>query len=255
MVTGKDITRHKFAAMSIDNFWLQTYANKYLIIINESNQTCVKSKNYRIIEIFVPKSTPLGVMRNIALDIVPPNAIWTTWDDDDWRSHDYIQILSDALHFNDNKKYLMYCNRLEHNLITNFTWRCHIRSGTYIFFCYKDPELTYDEVENKEDIIIKNLMYSRSERLTILSNNTHAIYIRFVHGTNTSQFVNNAKNEIKESKSSLIQLILDALIKSQGSNVTPIRIASINLGEKTNESDASDNDIKYVNVVKKMYIK
>ena len=192
MITGKSNREDFFAKTAVVNFDLQTYQNKHLIIINEGKtKTLLKYDNSNKIEIFVKKTT-LGKLRNIALELVPPNAIWTTWDDDDWRCQDYLSILFHALNKNKSKRYLMYTKRIDHNLNNNFTYEVHIPSGTYIFFCYKDPMLKYDNLDTKEDAITKQYILGRLEK-TLIYENDATLYIRFVHNNNTSVYVDKFK--------------------------------------------------------------
>ena len=225
MMTGKDNDRNKLAKISIENFNLQTYPNKRMIIINESDTSCIKNAQSNILEMFVRKQT-LGHMRNIALDLVPPSAIWTTWDDDDWRCNEYLDVLYKKLSENPKKKYLMYCNRLDHNLNTNFTWRVKIPSGTYIFFNYKTPRMKYENKNTKEDAVIKRYLYEHFKSTVLFTDNRYDMYIRFIHNNNTSIYVDNKKN---------------AISKNNDSN------------NHVKEFHASEKEIKYINHIKKMY--
>jgi hypothetical protein len=225
MITGKDDRRRRFASTSVTNFKLQSYTNKYLIIVNEGSTSCLNDEQNNddsILELHVQKSS-LGELRNIALSLVPHNAIWTTWDDDDWRSTDYLLILKRMLQKHD-KKYLMFCNRLDHNLLTNFTYRVNIPTGTYIFFAYKDPHILYDHLDTKEDIVVKRHFIDNKESLVMFENNDPKIYVRFIHDNNTSLFVDKNKRSVSSNSSSHM-----------------------------NESYGKKEDILYVSYVKKMY--
>ena len=218
MITGKK-DREEFAKQSIINFKRQSYKHKFLIIVNHGNRITYDSEN-NIIEILIPKKK-LGTMRNMALDLVPPDAIWTTWDDDDWRSDDYLHTLFKAL---STKRYLMYRNRLDHNLNTNFTYTAHIPTGTYIFFCYKNPVMKYDELDTKEDAIIKKYILQRMDK-TIIYDNDPSIYIRFIHKNNTSVYVNPYKENTYNHTNKAVYF----------------------------ETKATDEHIRYVNNIKKKY--
>ncbi len=134
----------------------------------------------------------------MAIAIVPYGSIWTTWDDDDWRSDDYLEIMTKELLKHPNKKFLMYCNRLEHNMNTDFTWRLSIKNGTYIFFCFKcfDPYLKFDDIDNKEDVRIKKYLINNPDNVVLYDNPRFNVYIRFSHDQNTSSFVNKHKKNI-----------------------------------------------------------
>lgn len=198
MVTGKnnDPKRHKYAQVSVKNFEQQTYRNKYLVIVNEGDLRVLDEESQHIVEINV-KGQSLGTMRNIALEMVPPNAIWTTWDDDDWRVSTYLDILFAKLNATPRKRYLMYCNRIDYNTNTGFAHRVTIPSGTYIFFAYKDPLIRYDDTNTKEDAVVKRYIISQGERTVLFADNAFTMYVRFIHGSNTSVFVDAHKSKVK----------------------------------------------------------
>ena len=226
MVTGKnnDAKRHAYAQVSVRNFQQQTYSNKHLIIINEGDRRVLKSDTQNTVEMTV-KGQTLGGLRNIALEIVPPNAIWTTWDDDDWRASTYLDTLFSKLNSDPRKRYLMYCNRIDYNVNTNFAHRVKIPSGTYIFFAYKDPLIRYDATHTKEDAVVKRYILSQGERTTLYTDNSYMMYVRFVHGTNTSVFVDVRKSKVNR-----------------------------NLGGYVVEGDVTRQERAYVDLVKKNYI-
>jgi len=225
MVTGFNDTRVRFAKASLQNFFQQSYVNKKIIIINQSNETIKEKEHQNVIEMMV-KKTDLGILRNLALEVVPPHAIWTTWDDDDWRSSKYLEILENELSRDPKKKVLMYTNRLEHNVLTNFTWRVKIPSGSYIFFMYNNPFIKYENIANKEDAIIKKTISEDRRETVIFDNPEYAMYVRFVHGNNTSVYVDNGKDNLIKYKN-------NALI----------------------ETEATKVEKNYVNFVKKMFYK
>jgi hypothetical protein len=55
------------------------------VIINHGKQSIFQSEQVsdQIFEFFVPESLTLGEMRNISLNMVPIDVMWTVWDDDD----------------------------------------------------------------------------------------------------------------------------------------------------------------------------
>jgi hypothetical protein len=197
MITGKDSDRSYFAQISVNNFNRQTYKNKHLVVVNHGNIPVIDAQSPdNISEIFVPRDTTLGRMRNMSLERVPEGAIWTTWDDDDWRSDDYIQTLYNELRAHPTKMYLMYCNRLEHNFNTDFSYNVSIPSGTYIFFAIKCPNIKYAEIMVKEDSPVKRFMYNNMDKTVIYKTNDPLLYIRFVHKNNTSLYIDYSKTEI-----------------------------------------------------------
>ena len=223
MITGND-ERFEFARTSVINFDKQTYKNKYLVIINEGDRNILTHATKNKIEVHI-KNTSLGAMRNIALEFVPPDAIWTTWDDDDWRSDQYLETLYNALAKNTNKKYLMFTRRIDHNLNNDFTYQVHLPSGTFIFFCYKDPLLKYDDLPTKEDAVVKQYLLKKKIDQLMIYENDPKLYIRFVHKNNTSVYLDKGKSKINKYS-----------IKSPYF-----------------EYDAYKDHINYVNIIKKKY--
>lgn len=226
MVTGKNNERIDYAKVSVINFLKQNYKKKYLIIVNESERSCLEEEYNNILELFVPKTLTLGAKRNMALKLVPNNCIWTTWDDDDWRSHNYLDVLYDKLTGYPNKKMLMYCNRLEHNMNTNFTWKVSIPTGTYIFFGFQNKNIEYADLNTKEDAIVKRYIYENPKDIVLFKNNDPKIYVRFVHNSNTSIYINPMKNSVR--------------------NMNKIT-------DPVHEFSATQIEKEYVNRIKKMY--
>ena len=225
MITGKnnDVSRNRFAKVSVQNFQRQTYPNKFLIVINEGNRKVLDTDTPKLLELQI-KNTNLGAMRNIALELVPPNAIWTTWDDDDWRSDTYLEVLFRKLSYDPTKRYLMYCNRIDHNINTDFSHRVTIPSGTYIFFAYKDPLIKYDEQSTKEDAVVKRYILSKKSQTVLYRDNDYTLYVRFVHQNNTSLFVEKNKKSLTRHTGYVI------------------------------EDQLSSAELKHVNLVKKNYM-
>lgn len=222
MITAHIPQRIKYANISIKNFNKQNYPNKYLIIINQSNYNFKKQSN--ILDVKVDnKNLTLGELRNISLEFVPPNAIWTTWDDDDWRREDYLLKLYNSLYFS-NSNFLMFQNRLEYNKNNNFIWKIKLNDGLMTFFAYKNPYIKYSKLNTSEDKIVKH--FANKHLKVKIINNDPKLYIRTVHN-NTSLYVNENKKSIKNT--------------INNSNYF--------------EFNASDSDIKYVNKILSLYYK
>ena len=226
MVTGKNDKRIDYAKVSVINFLKQTYDKKHLIIINESNRSCLDKEYDNILELFVPNTLTLGAKRNMALKLVPSHCIWTTWDDDDWRSNKYLDMLYERLMRFPNKKMLMYCNRLEHNMNTNFTWKVSIPSGTYIFFGFQNNKIEYADMNTKEDSIVKKYIYEHPQDIVLFQNNDPKMYVRFVHKSNTSVFINPMKTTVRNTN---------------------------RITDPVHEFPATQKEKDYVNRIKKMY--
>jgi glycosyltransferase involved in cell wall biosynthesis len=86
MVTGKSLDRIPLARNSILSFLAQTYENRYLVIVNDGDFwfDLAGLEEGRIIQLHPEKRMSLGLLRNVALDSIPKDAIWVLWDDDDW---------------------------------------------------------------------------------------------------------------------------------------------------------------------------
>jgi len=196
MITGKE-DRWDFAQISIKNFKRQNYQKKKLIIINEGKKLNISDPD--ILEISITnrkaKKMTLGDMRNLAFEFIPEGALWTLWDDDDWRSDNYLTYLYNRLGKND---YLFFTKRIEHNLNTNFTWIMELKSGFVIMFGRKNWELKYDSTEYNEDIPLKQDVKAKTE-YTIIDNDPK-IYVRMVHKTNTSVIANKKKDSLRDTK-------------------------------------------------------
>ena len=196
MITGKE-NRWNFAQIAIKNFKQQNYAEKKLIIINENEKLNVKDPD--ILEISITnrkqKNMTLGDMRNLAFEFIPEGALWTLWDDDDWRSYNYLTYLHNQLGQYD---YLFFTKRIEHNLNTNFTWVMELKSGFVIMFGRKNWDLRYGATEYNEDIPLKKDVQAKTKYVII--ENDPKIYVRMVHKTNTSVIANKHKKSIRDTK-------------------------------------------------------
>lgn len=212
MITGKDKSRWQFANIAISNFNEQSYPDKKLIIINEGQELgSLNSKN--ILEIKIDKAgkgLTLGDMRNMAFEFIPENAIWTLWDDDDWRSKNYLNTLHTNLKDND---YLFFSKRLEHNLNTGFTWTMELKSGFVIMFGRRNVDCKYDSKDVNEDIVLKDYIKDNLKYKVLV--NDPKIYIRMVHNSNTSVLVNKTKHKIKDTSRNKVYYEYDASIKDK----------------------------------------
>ena len=237
MITGKTSERREFAKIAIENFKIQTYKQKYMIIINEGPTSVLKRdesiwSTERIIEVMIDKNRfglTLGGLRNMSLELVPPDAIWTTWDDDDWRIENYLEVLYKKLTSSSGRN-LLFQNRLEHNFNTGFSWKVKLNNGTPFFFAYKDPTFRYDKVNFNEDVVVKfNMLEKVKYGETVIYDNDPKIYIRFVHNDNTSIYVNPRKHNIRNVPNH----------NNKPNNVL--------------ESETSSTDNRYINNVLKRY--
>ena len=222
MITGKNDSRQKFAEIAIANFKMQSYSNKKLVIINESDRLDVGDDDIieRVVNEKERERLTLGDLRNMAFEYIPEEAIWTTWDDDDWRSDNYLQYLYDNLKSND---YVFFTRRIEHNFNTDFTWIMELKTGFVIMFGRKKTFAKYDRKEFNEDIKLKKTI-SKHLRFKVIENDP-IIYIRFTHKDNTSTLVKERKTSLKDTSSNKVyfesavngmeKLYVDHIVKTE----------------------------------------
>lgn len=199
MVTGKDDERIKYAKESVRNFLEQSYPVKHLIIVNHHPTLGVIDGRDadNITEITVDKvnlGLTLGDLRNISLSKVPQGAIWTTWDDDDIRSKDYLSLLFREMTTND-ADVVLYKNRFEYNVNTDFAWQAYLPNGAWIFFAKHDARYRYAPFDTKEDNAVKDQIKTLNKNVHLYDNDP-SIYIRLVHSNNTSFVVDPKKKVI-----------------------------------------------------------
>lgn len=198
MVTGQNELRRSYAKISIKNFLLQTYANKNLIILNQSKASLLSKDYTNILEVFIDEPHSLGTLRNISLQFVPPNAIWTTWDDDDWRHTQYLTTMISIFNTKQDIEFMMFQNRLEYNMITKYMFRSKMKHGTMIFFAKQNPYLVFSDKDVLEDVELKQ--YALNNLKYYIYNNDPKMYLRLIHQSNTSIYVDPEKQKIKNNQ-------------------------------------------------------
>ena len=196
MITGKDDMRLKYAQLSTLNFFDQDYkGHKYLSIINHNDKRVNIPSVYQhlVIQIQVDRAThTLGAMRNIALDLVPNDALWTSWDDDDYRSKWYLSTLYKYM---ESKRVdaVTFTDRYEYNINSGLVWKFCMKSGFgyACMLCKKKEAFKYHDVDTFEDRDLKRF-YDSS--IFVYDNTDKVMYIRLVHENNTSMFVHRTKS-------------------------------------------------------------
>lgn len=219
MVTGKDEQRIRYAVSSIRNFIHQDYKNKYLIIINHHPHISVLDAfayeqdierlklddlvSEKIVEIYIEKNEflTLGMLRNISLQLVPMFALWITWDDDDWRSNDFLTLLYNVYYENEVDA-VAFTKRFEFNENTNFSWMIELKSGLPFVLSKKNPLIEYANVDTMEDINLINNMENVGLKVAIFENDPR-IYIRLIHNNNTSEYANATKSYVQKINAKL----------------------------------------------------
>lgn len=198
MITGKDDQRIEYARRACENYRAQTYKNKKLVIINHHDSMDVLTKEMHADDIFEfhvsKQGKTLGDLRNIALEMVAHDAVWTTWDDDDWRASHYLATLYDRLRAN-NAVCVAFTKRYEYNANTYFSWMTQLRTGFPTVMAVFDRRIRYDRKDTMEDThIISD--YRKFGHVEILDNDP-ALYIRLVHTNNTSAYVDPSKQAVR----------------------------------------------------------
>jgi len=198
MVTSNDEHRRPYCKVSVQNFLEQTYSRKHLIIVNLSEDPILSKdqrKDDRLLEVFVKRNDlSLGAIRNISLELVPPNAWWTLWDDDDWRIDTYLQKFVD---WSKGYDFVMIQNRIEFNTLNGYNYVLTLRSGLMSFFAKRIPNLRYENLNTKEDVLVKTTALNQL-RCNIVDN-APTLYVRMIHTTNTSPYANSSKKSLKDT--------------------------------------------------------
>lgn len=203
MVTLNDSFRRSYVEKSIGNFHAQTYPHKRLVILEQSPDGVLpgvgwKAPNVRVIRVPVPHSHTLGGLRNLVLDTLSTEEIWTTWDDDDWRDPTYIDVAVHELH-RKRSDFMMLTQRVDYNLPTQFAHGVTLKSGLYAStFAYVNKRIRYDDLDTMEDQCIKRLGFENAKNPTTMTNDP-LLYMRLVHGNNTSRYVRSDKTRVLDT--------------------------------------------------------
>jgi hypothetical protein len=197
MITGKNEDRYKFVNIAMSNFEQQTYRNKHLLIINHGNRrSLASSERSDVTEIMFSKNDhmTLGDMRNFSLDLVPLHALWTIWDDDDWRHPRYLELMHKNMVDHDADAVFIK-NRLDYNLGNHFVYRARFERGMPFVLAKKIDAIRYLSKESLEDIRLLN-DFELYDKKVYMINNDPRWYIRTIHGQNTSIYVDAQKSSI-----------------------------------------------------------
>lgn len=202
MITGKNSERIKFARKSIDNFNDQTYNNKKLLIINHNiNESvidkCKISDNIFEFQINKTENITLGDLRNIASNFIPFDSYWITWDDDDWRSPHFLSSMWRSK-VSANADFVYLTSRLEYNYNNGLKWVSSKRNGFVHILAPLDKRITYLSKDTMEDVnLIKD--YTLLGYTNAIASEP-SLYLRLVHGDNTSLYVDKNKNHLIHGK-------------------------------------------------------
>ena len=195
MVTKDD--RKEFMLHSVRNFKEQDCRDKRLVIITESKQVHPTLNDDRILQIPVSRTSgvSLGALRNIAFSVIPEGAIFTVWDDDDVRSPGYLSTLKNQL---GDQDFVLFTKRIEYNVNNNFAFVMELKPGFVLYFGRIYRDIRYDDVDVNEDVRLRETIKTKY-KTKVLSDNDPKLYIRVVHGDNTSLLVNAKKNKVRDT--------------------------------------------------------
>ncbi len=218
MVTGKDPCRILFARKAVHNFREQDYGPKRLVIVNHGAENvlpapapAVADGQGDVVEFRVEKTQnalTLGDLRNIARALVPPGAIWTTWDDDDYRAPRYLTTMIREMGSAD---VLAWTRRTEFNANTGLVWGMELSTGfNALIFARQDMRLLYSRQDTMEDTHLIEAARRLGKRVIVYRNDP-AIYVRTVHANNTSLYVDKYKTAVPlGKKNTYSEFALDA---------------------------------------------
>jgi glycosyltransferase involved in cell wall biosynthesis len=185
MVTGKDAYHRPFATNAIISFLAQTYGNRHLVIVNDGDYEFEVAgiAADRILQIQVDRKLRLGALRNLALDRIPPQAVWVQWDDDDWHHPALIAEQHDVL----TSRGVDACflrRQIKYAFARNAAWSDMYPGGFAGTLMTRNfPEVRYPDVARSEDSAYGFAIQQRYRHCDW--DNPAEYYIRFIHGHNT----------------------------------------------------------------------
>jgi hypothetical protein len=195
MVTNSD-KRLDFARfVGIRNFKEQDYNNKFLIIVNHGKTKILNQQTHNIFELMIDRNNlSLGDLRNISLELVPLNSVFTIWDDDDIRKTNYISLLIDQL-IKNNATAVFIQNRIEYILSNSYSYVHTFINGTTHVMMWKLDKFRYLDLDTLEDVHIQDYLKQINKKFIII-NNKPTLYIRIQHNNNTSPFATGDRTSI-----------------------------------------------------------
>ena len=204
MITGKNEGREAYAKKAVKNFLEQDYKHKKLVIINHGSYVVLNPEQKKtdfMFEFHVdkePSSLTLGDLRNMATQLVPIDAMWTVWDDDDIRAPNYLSLLYYALRLSGSDM-VAICNRYEVNANNGFSWRIKQTRGLPTVLSKQDLRLSYLSKDTMEDVDLIEDYEKLGHPVYRWTWNRPSMYIRFVHGDNTSLYVDPHKSNVRQN--------------------------------------------------------
>lgn len=198
MVTGKNEQRIQWARQQVMKFMTQqSYSGtKRILIANEHPSLHVldsQSKfREKVNEIHISDRhlVSLGQIRNQLLALVPSGSYVMILDDDDYISPTFLTQMIEYWHQQKPKTVMVQMgNRLNHNSKIGSSWQSSHPSGFVHFVAdidlLRSSQFQYFDRNSLEDLSIHEFT-SR----TIWHDSPPELYIRYIHGDNTSLYVN-----------------------------------------------------------------
>ena len=204
MATSNFPYRQLFIKNAIASFLAQTYDNKKLIIVNHGDPIKdIPSSNVLQVQVNPRKvrsesnhgsskkdhKVAVGLMRNMAMDMLPPDAVWMVWDDDDWNHPNRMKEQYEYLKNNDLDACAML-KQVKYSFLKNRAGVFHVTGelihdtiGWLQTMMWKvKPEFRYGNTRRRSDA----LMFSKYEKKFKCKGWTAPphYFLRFLHHDN-----------------------------------------------------------------------
>lgn len=175
---------------AVQCFHAQTYSNKELVVVYESNNDAVRayrrsSPGPEIIFVEVPAAPKqtLGDLRNIAIE-AGNGEYFCQWDDDDWYASNRLTVQMDAI-IQSGKPASMLLYWLMYDSVNKAAYMSPFRLWEGSILCKKGiitPECNYASLIKGEDTILLGKLLSTNSIFPIIRPN---LYTYVFHGSNT----------------------------------------------------------------------
>ncbi len=175
---------------AIDCYEAQTYPNKELMVLYESDNASVKQFAARpqppgvyFVEVPAAPKLTLGELRNIAVEQCN-GEYFCQWDDDDWYAANRLQVQMDAIR-QSCKPASMLLYWLMYDCVDQTAYLSPFRLWEGSILCKKSiitPACNYASLVKGEDTILLGNLLSNNSIFPIIN---PALYIYVFHGNNT----------------------------------------------------------------------
>lgn len=175
---------------AVDCFEAQTYPNKELMVLYESDNAAVRqfaeqypSGQVYFLEVPAEPKLTLGELRNISVDKCN-GEYFCQWDDDDWYASNRLQVQMEALR-QSCKPACMLLYWLMYDCVNKVAYLSPFRLWEGSILCKKSiitPLCNYASLEKGEDTILLGHLLDNSIIYPIIN---PTVYIYVFHGNNT----------------------------------------------------------------------